>query len=43
MRGYTRRSMLCKVDRIDVGPCPIPGWTGEYFRIHFTPMMEEQP
>ena len=34
-RGYTSRTLLFPVERIDIGPCPIPGWAGEYYRIHF--------
>lgn len=34
-RGYTSRTITRQVERIDIGPCPIPGWAGEYYRIHF--------
>lgn len=34
-RGYTSRTIIFPVKRIDIGPCPIPGWAGEYYRIHF--------
>jgi len=34
-RGYTARTITREVARIDMGPCPIPGWDGEYYRIHF--------
>jgi len=35
--GYKRTTpvMLLQVDRVDIGPCPYPGWAGEYFRLHF--------
>ena len=35
-RGYTRTTQTFAVDKIDLGPCPIPGWDGQYFRIHFS-------
>jgi hypothetical protein len=35
-RGYTRASLTYNVTKIDVGPCPIEGWQGDYYRIHFT-------
>lgn len=35
-RGYTSRTIDRHVDRIDIGPCPIPGWDGSYYRIHFS-------
>lgn len=34
-RGYTKRTMLFRVRLIDVGCCPIMGWSGSYIRIHF--------
>lgn len=36
-RGYTSRTITRPVERIDIGPCPIPGWGGDYIRIHFLP------
>jgi len=36
-RGYTSRTLTRPVERIDIGPCPIPGWGGDYYRIHFSP------
>ena len=27
--------MTFDISNIDIGPCPIPGWSGEYYRIHF--------
>lgn len=36
-RGYTSRTLTRKITLIDVGPCPIPGWDGDYYRIHFSP------
>lgn len=35
-RGYTSRTLTRSVESIDVGPCPIPGWSGDYYRIHFS-------
>lgn len=35
-RGYSSRRITRKVSHIDIGPCPIPGWDGDYYRIHFT-------
>lgn len=34
-RGYTRTMLGCEVVKIDKGPCPLPDWPGEYYRIHF--------
>lgn len=36
-RAYTQTRTTRRVDFIDIGPCPIPGWAGEYYRIHFLP------
>lgn len=33
-RGYTKRNLERDVVKIDIGPCPIQGWDGEYYRIH---------
>lgn len=35
-RGYTSRTLTRSVERIDIGPCPIPGLAGDYYRIHFS-------
>ena len=36
--GYTSCGRICRViEKIDVGPCPIPHWHGDYFRIHLYP------
>jgi hypothetical protein len=35
-RGYTSRTLTFAVEKIDVGTCPIEGWGGDYYRIHFT-------
>ena len=38
--GYqsTRRRMMRRILAIDTGPCPYPGWHGEFYRIHLSPM-----
>lgn len=34
--GYKKQGAIVrKITNIDIGPCPYPGWNGEYFRIHF--------
>ena len=33
-RGYTKRTLERPVASIDVGPCPYPGWPGNFYRIH---------
>jgi len=35
-RAYTSVVSVYRVAKIDIGPCPIPGWIGDYYRIHFT-------
>jgi hypothetical protein len=35
-RGMTPTTQRFAVAKIDMGPCPIPGWAGEFIRIHFT-------
>ncbi len=35
-RGYTPTTQTFAVTKIDIGPCPIPGWSGDFYRIHFT-------
>lgn len=34
-RGYTSTMLVYPVIKIDVGRCPYPGWSGDYYRIHF--------
>jgi len=34
-RGYTKTTAEYAITLIDLGPCPIPGWDGDYIRIHF--------
>lgn len=34
-RGYTPTTLLFDVVKIDIGPCPIPGWEGDFYRLHF--------
>lgn len=35
--GYSRKhpNIVRRITMIDIGPCPYPGWNGDYFRIHF--------
>lgn len=35
-RGYTATTLLFNVVKIDIGPCPYAGWSGDYYRVHFT-------
>lgn len=35
-RGMTKVTLTYNVTAIDIGPCPIEGWPGDYYRIHFT-------
>jgi hypothetical protein len=35
-RGFTPTTITFAVVKIDIGPCPIPGWEGDFYRIHFT-------
>ena len=34
-RAYTAETITAIVTKIDIGPCPIPGWDGDFYRIHF--------
>lgn len=36
-RGYSDRAsdIEATVDGIDIGPCPYPGWDGDFYRIRF--------
>lgn len=42
-RGYTKTTALFAVTLIDIGPCPIPAWNGDYIRIHFTDLPSNTP
>ena len=42
-RGYTKTTQLFAVTLIDIGPCPIPGWSGDFYRIHFTDLPTNTP
>lgn len=33
-RGYTSEALTLPILHIDIGPCPIPGWHGNFYRIH---------
>lgn len=35
-KGYTAEKTSYYVEKIDVGPCPLEGWEGDFYRIHFT-------
>jgi hypothetical protein len=39
-RGYTATMQTYKVEKIDVGSCPIDGWDDQYYRIHFKQNIE---
>ena len=39
-RGYTCASLLRPVLGIDVGPCPYPGWPGDYYRLRLGPVVQ---
>ena len=34
-RGYTANVIRATITKIDIGPCPYPGWDGDYYRVHF--------
>lgn len=36
-RAMTKTNRRFAIDAIDIGPCPIDGWSGEYYRIAFSP------
>lgn len=39
-RGYTTRGRFIRpVTLIDIGPCPYPGWTVDFYRVHLGPIM----
>lgn len=41
--GYTREGRFIRpVTKIDVGPCPYPGWTGDFYRIHLGPIIQQK-
>jgi len=33
-RGYTSNVCVRRITKIDIGPCPIEGWYGDFYRIH---------
>lgn len=37
-RGYTSQNVTKRITLIDIGPCPIEGWEGDFYRIHFAPL-----
>lgn len=44
-RAYTRVTITRTVEKIDLGPCPLPGWAdeGDVIRIHYAPAAIERP
>ena len=45
-RGYTPKKAARAVSKIDVGPCPYAGWSGNYYRIFIraqNPKVEHRP
>jgi len=42
-RGYTKTTSLFTVTSIDIGECPIAGWSGDFIRIHFTDLPANTP
>ena len=39
-RGYTSTTITRPVVGIDIGPCPIDGWPGVYYRLQLGPIMD---
>jgi len=39
-RAYDKNpaTILRRVTKIDIGPCPYPGWSEDYYRIHLEPI-----
>ena len=33
-RGYSSQALTLPLLHIDVGPCPIQGWDGDFYRLH---------
>lgn len=33
-RGYSAQTLTREIELIDIGPCPYPGWPGDYYRVH---------
>ncbi|NER78967.1 MAG: hypothetical protein F6K42_05190 [Leptolyngbya sp. SIO1D8] len=33
-RGYTPNSLTFPLLHVSIGPCPIPGWEGNFYRLH---------
>lgn len=42
-RAYTTTTAMFAITSIDIGPCLIPGHTGERIRIHFTELPTTTP
>jgi hypothetical protein len=42
-RGYNAHGAFIRpVIKIDIGPCPYPGWTGDFYRVHLGPIIEQK-
>lgn len=37
-RAYSATTLDREIIRIDIGPCPYPGWRGKYYRLHLVPL-----
>lgn len=37
-RAYSATRLNREIIRIDIGPCPYPGWRGKYYRLHLVPL-----
>jgi len=41
-RGYTSPILMRTIRKIDIGGCPYPGWSGDYYRIHLYPLHAQE-
>jgi hypothetical protein len=41
-RGYSSTTMIRKIERIDIGTCPLEGGDGMYYRIHHPKLWYQQ-
>jgi len=39
-RGYSKTTLTRTVVKIDQGPCPLPFWTDDYYRLHLGPLVK---
>ena len=42
-RAMTKTTQRFAVVKIDIGPCPIPGWDGDFYRVHFEDFKTNTP